>query len=314
MLSINTNAMALNAQLALRQHTDEINRLAKILIDANGGGSASADLDKVPASVVPTYLTSTIRGTTQAMANTDKATDLMNKEKSTLDNIIEALNAMKSAAEILFEPNTWMYSPTDITNAPSKFESAKSSLSLYIASNSYNGIALSSGGVPLTFQVGQNAKDKISFELPSLTSGDLETKLSSVAGFEAIKILPDTLPTDDLNYKTLNKDSNGQYYDPNYKYFNDTEVAIQDALDGLIQANGSVTANISQLAFVKSRLQVDLDHSKDYRSTLLSDAVASINAKLAVQEMLKSVAQSMLAQANVSNQGILDLISSTRIQ
>lgn len=294
MLSINTNVMALNAQLALRQHTDQINRLAKILIDANGGGSSSAALDKVSASVVPTYLTSTIRGSAQALANTDKATDLMNKEKTTLDNIIEALNAMKSAAEIIFDPNTWMYSPTEIEAAESNFEYAQKNIPIYIASNTYNGIELSNrvhpstdAPDPLNFQVGGNANEKISFELPRLSSGTIADQISAVENLS----IPDQNAPD---YTTINK--------------------INTALDGINQANGSVTAMISQLGFAKSRLQVDLDNSIDYRSSLLSDAVISANAKLAVQEMLKSVAQSMLAQANVSNQGILDLISSTRIQ
>ena len=310
MLSINTNVMALNAQLALRQHTDEINRLAKILIDANGGGSSSAALDKVSASVVPTYLTSTIRGSAQALANTDKATDLMTKEKTTLDSIVEALSAMKSAAEIKFDPNPYVYSTTDIDGAASKFETAKASLSMYILNNTYNGIALSERSDPLNFQVGSNANETISFALPSLTSttpGSIGATLSTVESFTATDIIPDN--TYDPNNYDPSLGSND-----NNDYFNNVIAKINTALEGINQANGSVNAVISRLGFVKSRIQVDLDNRIDYRSSLLSDAVISANAKLAVQEMLKSVAQSMLAQANVSNQGILDLISSTRIQ
>jgi flagellin-like hook-associated protein FlgL len=88
---------------------------------------------------------------------------------------------------------------------------------------------------------------------------------------------------------------------------------IDAALALVNNANGSVTAMISRLGFVKSRLETNYDRSVDYRSNILSDAVASANAKLATQRMLQSVAEAMLAQANASSQGVLALIASTRI-
>ena len=254
MLSINTNVTALYAQLALKQHTQEINRLAKTLIDANGGGSTSADLNNASASVVPTYLTTNIRGDSQAMSNIDKSTELMKKEKDTFDKIVEALNTMRNAQD----------------------DSAKASISTYITGNSYNSRALSDGGT-INFQIGYQANDKISFELKNLTdaSSDTVTKLS------------------------------------NATFTNDQ--SITDALDAINRDNGSVTVMISRLGAAQSALQTDLDRSIDYRSTLLSHAVISANQELADQEMLKNAAQTILAQANASNKGIIDLIASANI-
>jgi flagellin len=282
MLAINTNVTALNAQLSLNQHTQEINRLTKALIDANGDGSTSVGLDGAAASVVPNYLTSFIRGTTQAMANTDRANDLMLKEKNTLTSMIDALKKMQAAAVTIKTPDG--ATAESVAAAPSQFNSARDSLLTAIASNVYNGKSLSDGGA-LQFQVGPNPKDKIAVDLTSLTSGTAKSALAAVQ----------TLTTTDVQTNT------------------DYTIKIQAALDQINQADGGVTANISRLGFAKSRLETDSARSVDYRSKILGDAVSTINAKLAVQRMLQSVAEAVLAQANVSSQGVLALIASAKL-
>lgn len=262
MLSINTNVTALYAQLALKQQTQEINRLSNILIDANGGGSTGADLNNVSASVVPTYLTTAIRSSSQANSNIDNSISLLTHEENTLSAIKDALYTMMHAAD------------------SSEFGAAQLSIATYISGNSYNNLPLSDGG-EIGFQIGYKPNEKISFELPNLTDINESTaeKLSEV-----------TLAT-----------------------FGGDVSSISDAWNAVNQDNGSVKAMISRLGFVQSWLQTDLDRNIDRRSTLLSHAVMSANAQLAVQEMLKNAAQTLLAQANASNQGVIDLIASARI-
>jgi flagellin len=257
MLTINTNVPALNAQLALNQNTREIARLSRILIAANEDGSTNVGLDGLAGSLVPNYLTAEIRGTSQALANTDQAKQLVQEVQSPMVDIIDALNLMKNAST---QPD---------------FETAQSRLSSAISSADYNGRSLYNGET-LQFQVGPNQKDKIKFTLPNLNNDATLALTYSVSGS-----------------------------DPNN--------AIDAALALVNNANGSVTAMISRLGFVKSRLETNYDRSVDYRSNILSDAVASANAKLATQRMLQSVAEAMLAQANASSQGVLALIASTRI-
>jgi len=299
MLTINTNVMALNAQLALKQNTQEINRLTKVLIDANGDGSTNVGLDGPTASVVPNYLTSFIRGTSQAMTNTDQAKELLSKEQATLSKITDALIEMKKQADNI---NNSASSKTDpsIINAMGLFDGARDSLLTAIDANVHNGISLSNGEKSkFEFQVGPNPKDKISTSLINLkTSSPTAIALDTL---QDIDISDATQPVvNELNETFLKVDPS-------------LFTSIQAGLDLINQANGSVTANISRLGFVKSRLEADSDRSIDYRSNLLSDVVAVTNAKLAVQRMLQSVAESVLAQANVSNQGVLDLITSAKI-
>lgn len=157
-----------------------------------------------------------------------------------------------------------------------EFEAAQSRLSSAISSAVSNGRSLYNG-LTLQFQVGPNPKDKIEFALPKLN--------------------------EDKTVKTLT--------------YNEGQIKREEAVDAALaivnNASGSVTAMISRLGFVKSRLETNYDRSVDYRSNILSDAVASANAKLATQRMLQSVAEAMLAQANASSQGVLALIASTRI-
>jgi len=257
MLTINTNVPALNAQLALNQNTREIARLSRVLIAANEDGSTNVGLDGLAGSLVPNYLTADLRGTSQALVNTDQAKQLVQEVQAPILDIIDSLNLMKRAS------------------TESEFLTAKSRLSSAISSADYNGRSLYDGET-LQFQVGPNPKEKIAFTLPNLK--------------------------DDVSL-TLTYLASGS----------DRTNAIDAALALVNKASGSVTAMISRLGFVKSRLQTNYDRSFDYRSNILSDAVASANAQLATQRMLQSVAQAMLAQANASSQGVLALIASTRV-
>ena len=155
------------------------------------------------------------------------------------------------------------------------FETARSRLSSAISSAEYNGRSLYNGDT-LQFQVGPNPKEKIDFTLPNLKNDAALALTYSASGSD---------PTN----------------------------AIDAALALINTASGSVTAMKSRLDFVKSRLQTNYDRSSDYRSNILSGAVAAANAKLATQRMLQSVAEAMLAQANASSQGVLALIASTRV-
>ena len=249
MLSINTNVNALNAQLALQQHTQEINRLAKIRIDAMG---PSANLDNVSAAIVPTYLTTAIRGGFQAKSNIEESIKLLKQEQDTLNNIAQALTTMNNAGD----------------------DNAKSDIYDYIRLNTYKNQALSDGGT-INFQIGYKANDKISFVQPNLNDGDTVHLLdgASVA----------------------------------------TPGSISAAWDAINQDNGSVSVMISRLAAATAWLDADLARSTDYRSTLLSNAVSSASQQQADQDILQKAAQAILAQANASYQGIIDLIASAKI-
>ena len=267
MLSINTYVPALYAQLALKNHTQEINRLAKIQLDAK-----NTDLDNISASVVPTYLTTTIRGTTQALSNTAKARDLFSNEYNTLDQIVKALTTMKDYAEAIQ------------SNSPaadrSQFDAAQSSISTYIAANSYNSRDLSAGG-NIGVQVGVNPNQKISFTLPQITLSAVEA--------------------------------------PNFaegdSSFNDTTAwnTINDALTAVNRDKDSVTATIARIDIVSSWLDTDRIRSEDYRRTLLDQAVKLAITQSAAQEELKKVAETILEKSNASNQGIIDLIASAMV-
>jgi flagellin-like hook-associated protein FlgL len=220
----------------------------------------------------------------------------MLKEKNTLTSMIDALKKMQAAAVTIKTPDG--ATAESVAAAPSQFNSARDSLLTAIASNVYNGKSLSDGGA-LQFQVGPNPKDKIAVDLTSLTSGAAESALADV---QTLTPPPDRILSPDV---TLTTDIQTNYT----KY----TTKIQAALDQINQADGSVTANISRLSFAKSRLETDSARSVDYRSKILGDAVSTINAKLAVQRMLQSVAEAVLAQANVSSQGVLALIASAKL-
>jgi len=276
MLTINTNVMALNAQLALSRQTQKINQLSKVITAANAEGSEFS-VGGPAASIVPTYVTSAIAGTAKAISNVDAAKNLLYKENSTVSDMITQINTMSSArsayqgAISTGEQNYF----TDI------FDTAKTQLYLDISSNVYNGVNLSNGvksdGGNFNFQIGPNPQDKIVLNLGE--DRNLTADISTLAS------------------ASINTDSS----------IYDTPLAA------LNRVSGSVNATISQLGFIKSRLEYEYDKNTQYRSDLLSDTFVKANTELTVQRMLQSAAQAILAQANASTDGIIELIKSARV-
>lgn len=309
MLTINTNVMALSAQLALNQHTQEINRLTKALIDANGDGAGSGGLNGPAASIVPSYLTSQIRGTAQAIANTESANQLLGKESETFTSIETALLNIRDQVDKIKVVTGPLSSGSDaaatVEEAKSKIQGYLDSLAPTVAGNIWNGLSLSNSK-NLKFQIGPNQKDNINVVLV-----DLESIVDT-----NVPLLALTTPTKDLIKSVSVVDDDGNtitHYEVDTSECTTYAALVQTFYDQIHQSNGSVTANVSRLAFIKSRLEADSDRTIDYRSKILSDIIATTNAKLAVQRMLQSVAEAVLAQANVSRQGVLDLISAARI-
>ena len=281
MLTINTNVMALNAQLALSQQTRKIDQLSKVVTAANSEGLGEFSIGGPAAPIVPTFITSLIAGTSMAISNVDRANNLALKEKNTVSDMIDAVNTMQLSA-ITYNANAGSGSPNAAiaASAQSDFSSAQARLSSDISSDIYNNIDLSNGG-SFQFQIGPNKNEKIILALGRLDeqigdqqSGDLRS--ISIAGADT---------------------------NPNYQTF----------IAALNHTLGSANATISQLGFTKSRLQNDYDNSTTYRTNLLDRTFSKANTELTVQRMLQNAAQAILAQANASTDGIIELIKSARV-
>ena len=286
MLSINTNVMALNAQLALSKQTQAINQLSATITAANGDG-VGFSIDGPSESIVPTYITSTIAGTNAAISNVDSANYLSQVDQNTLLDMMTQINTMKAAAAdftTLSDPNIHSgQTYTSIAAAEAGFTSAQKTLSADISSNvTKNGISLSDGGT-FNFLVGMNPQDKT-----TLTLGNIKSTLTGAGN-----------QNEDITSTLINDAANS--------------VKLDNALNYLKHENGSVTAMISQLGFIKARLQKNYDLSTTYRSNFLSDTIAKASTELTVQQLLKNASQAILAQANASSDGIIALIASAKI-
>ena len=286
MLSINTNVMALNAQLALSKQTQAINQLSATITAANGDG-VGFSIDGPSESIVPTYITSTISGTNAAISNVDSANYLSQVDQNTLLDMMTQINTMKAAAAdftTLSDPNNLSgQTYTSIAAAEAGFTSAQKTLSADISGNvTKNGISLSDGGT-FNFLVGMNPQDKT-----TLTLGNIKSTLTGAGN-----------QNEDITSTLINDPANS--------------VKLDNALNYLKHENGSVTAMISQLGFIKARLQKNYDLSTTYRSNFLSDTIAKASTELTVQQLLKNASQAILAQANASSDGIIALIASAKI-
>jgi len=271
MLTLNTNVMALNAQLALSRQTKKINQLDQIMTAANSNGPDEFSIAGPASSIIPTFLTSAIAGTAVAMTNRDKAESLCKVEQGSVNDMISAVNTMKAAAIQYNDPLSF---PT-YDNPSATFSSAQAQLSSIISSDVYNNKNLADGG-NFQFQVGPNPNDKISLNIGRLDEQIGDLRIIEITGADG------------------NRD---------YDLF----------IAALNHTKGSVDATISQLAFTKLRLESDYYNTTEDRKSLLSNAWAKASAEKTVQLMLQKASEAILAQANASSDGVIDLIKSARV-
>lgn len=294
MLTINTNVMALNAQLALSQQTQKINQLNKVMDAANSEGFGEFSIGGPAASIVPTFITSEIAGTNQAISNIIDANKLASKEKDTVSDMIDAITTMQNSANNYNTnspnpPSRVNYQTEDEYNTAiaaftatqaglaTDFSAAQARLTSDISSDVYNNIDLSNGG-NFQFQIGPTKNEKIVLQLGRLVDQIQDLQSISIAD--------------------SNANASGKY------------LTVFTALNS---TKGSVNATISVLGFVKSRLQNDNANNIQYRKDILDNNYSKAHTEWTVQMMLQNAAQAILAQANASTDGIIELIKSARV-
>ena len=230
---------------------------------------------------IASSMTSTIRGQAQAIRNVNDGISLAQTAEGALDEVQNMLQRMR---ELAVQASNGTYSSSDVANIKTEQDALAKQITSVIANTNFNGVKLfdgtAGGSGVVTIQAGAAQSDAVTLSL----GADLGTSGSAGVGDvvdTSTGALQATTPTL-ANYDTAI-----------------SAVALRRAELGATQNQlqsqvNNLTTNNTNLIDARSRIE-DVDFSTE-------------TTQLAKAQILSQASEAMLAQANQSQQGVIQLL------
>ena len=274
---VNTNTASLNAQ---RNLTSSTSALATSLQRLSSGLRVNSAKDDAAGLAISEGLSSIIRGNDVSIRN---ANDGISVGQTAEGALAQISNNLQRIREIAVQASNGAINDTQRGNLQSEVDQLTQEISRMVATTSFNGQNLLSGGATLTFQVGASgaANNQVSVSTSNLTA---------IAGFAANLTATGTV--------TVN-----------------TSGAASAALSALDSAISSVTQARANFGAVQNRFEAVIANLSNYnenlpaaRSRIMDADFAAETAKLTRNQILQQAGVATLAQANQTPQAALQLL------
>jgi flagellin len=271
MTVIGTNTAALRAANA---STGANKALSTAMERLSTGKRINSAKDDAAGLAIASTMTASIRGMNQAIRNANDGISMAQTAEGALG---EVTNMLQRIRELAVQSASGTYSDDDRTNLQTEVTALTSQITNILSNTTFNGVALFDGSAgdsgDVTIQVGSTSSDTV-----TLSFADID--LSAATG---VSIATDTgatsaLTTVDTALKTVNTARAGLG-------------AGQSQLESVVN---NLTANVTNLSDARSRIE-DTDYSTE-------------TAALAKAQILSQASTAMLAQANQSQQSVLQLL------
>ena len=235
--------------------------------------------DDAAGLAIATSMNAQIRGMNQGVRNANDGISMAQTAEGALDEVTNMLQRMR---ELTVQASNGSYSTADKTNIASEMTALSTQIGSVLSNTKFNGTALfdatagTAGSVKI--QAGANAADTVTL--------DLSTNLTTDAGIVAAKAVDvSSLATDGSDITK---------FDTALATVSATRAGLGAAQNQLQSAVNNLTSNTTNLSDAKSRIE-DTDFSAE--STALAKA-----------SILSQASTAMLAQANQSQQSVLQLL------
>ena len=265
---INTNVMSLNAQRNLNTSAAS---LAQSVQRLSSGLRVNSAKDDAAGLAISERMNAQIRGMNVAQRNAADGISLAQTAEGSLGTIGDNLQRMRELAVQASNAT----SSNDLTALNSEYSQLVSENTRLIASTKFNGTALLSGSISLTFQIGANntSNDQISITTsaaPSLSSAS--AALSSTSGAQS------AIDSLDADLNTVNS------------------------------LRATFGAQQSRFESVINGLQIASENAAASRSRIIDADYAAETANLTRAQILQQAGMAMLTQANSQPQNVLTLL------
>ena len=288
MISINTNTASSMAAYNLSSTNTNLQRSLQRL---SSGSRINSSFDDAGGLAVSMKLSASIRRTEATQANVNNALSLLQTQDGVLKNAEKVLVRMAELVQLATDVTK---STNDTALYKTEFESLQSQLGSIIGEE-FNGISLFSNGTSAT---------------PS-TAGTLEV-ITSHDGEQSINITKQDLGAVGFYVGTA---ANGTAEIDTAVAFGsvtDAKAAISnvtEAIQNLATLRANNGSEQSRLTFAADMLAINKTNLESANSRIADLDIASESANLARQNILQQAGTAMLAQANMSQQSVLRLLS-----
>ena len=269
MTVINTNVSALRAQNSSRVAN---NMQSQAMERLSSGKRINSAKDDAAGLAISTRMNSNIRGMNQAIRNSNDGISLAQTAESAMGNISNILVRMRELA--MQSANGTNNASSDRTAIQAEVTELLGQIGDIASQTNFNGTALLDGSAATGFniQTGVNSGDVVNITIANMSTLGAGTNLSTEAGANtALTALNTAIDTVAAERAKLG--------------------ASQNRLEATVE---NLTSSVTNLADAKSRIE-DADFSTE-------------STNLAAASILAQASTAMLAQANQSQQGVMNLL------
>ncbi len=285
MLSLHTNAAAMNIQKAIGNTRSNLNTTMTRLGTGLRINSAKDDAAGLQIAV---RLQAQTRGMGVAMQNTQNASSLLQTADGAMNEVTNVLYRMKDLATQAADGSS---SKEDKEAMQAEYDALGKELNNIMTNTSYGGAKLLNGGKlasEMTFQIGASKDEtmKVNF---STNITDTDTKFKDLS---AAYTNPDAATAG----KELTDTAN------------DTIDKISKALDEVGSLRSGIGAAENRLGHVYNNLGNMSTNTADAEGRIMDADMATESAKMSSQQVLMQAGMAMLKQTSSMNQMVLSLI------
>jgi len=282
---INTNTSASLASYNLSSTNVNLQRSLNRL---SSGSRINSSFDDAGGTAVSMKLSASIRRTEATLANVNNSIAFLQTQDGVLKNADKVLNRMSELAMLATDVTK---STNDLALYNTELTQLKDQLELML-SEKFNGISLFQSGTTAGLDTGTNAAN-----LTVVTSHDGDQ--SFLITRADLNYISGQVGTDATSGMQINTNANAT-----------TAVAtIQTQIQNLATLRANNGAEQSRLSFAADMLSINKINLESANSRIIDVDVAAESSQLARFNILQQAGTAMLAQANMSTQSILRLIS-----
>jgi flagellin len=279
MTVINTNISALRAQNGSRVANQQLQTAMERL---SSGQRINSAKDDAAGLAIASSMTAQIRGMNQGIRNANDGISLAQTAEGALTEVSNMVQRMR---ELAIQAANGTYQTSDIANITAEQDALAAQIKSVVENTTFNGKNLFSTATnSITIQAGANSTDTVSVTLPELDAA--ASKLSGVIVFSTgkMKVTAGTPPVPPALAD----------FDAALAEVSTTRAGLGAVQNRLESAVNNLTSNVQNLSDARSRIQ-DTDFSAE-------------TTNLAKAQILSQASTAMLAQANQTQQGVLQLL------
>ena len=280
-MTINTNAMSLNAQ---RNAANNATSLATTMARLSSGLRVNSSKDDAAGLAIADRMNTQVRGMNVAIRNANDGISLAQTAEGGLASMNDMLQRMR---ELAVQASNSTNTSGDIAKLNNEYQQLGEEIGRTMSATTFNGQAVLNGSAAYDFQVGANsaATDRITVASGNISLSGVTAVTNVISGSTASGLETGTAVTNSARIGAL---------DAAISAVNDRRATL-----------GAVQSRFEQTI---SNLRIGVENQSAARGRIMDADFASETASLSRSQILQQAGTAMIAQANQLPQNVMSLL------